>query len=122
MEREKFCGAKPLTFERAKYLRENMTETEKILWNELKLNKIDGFRFKAQHPIDIYIVDFYCHKAKLVVEIDGEIHKFKKNEDKARTEELESFDLKVVRFSNDDIRNNINYVIEKIRKELLNII
>jgi very-short-patch-repair endonuclease len=119
MEREMFYGAKPIIFERAKYLRENMTDTEKILWNELKLNKIDGYRFKAQHPIDIYVVDFYCHKAKLVIEIDGKMHEFQKNEDISRADEIKSFGLKVIRFSNNDIRKNLTNVIEKIRKEVL---
>jgi imidazole glycerol-phosphate synthase subunit HisF len=68
-----FDGASPLIFERAKDLRKNMTEAEKVLWFHLKQNS-GGFKFRRQHPLGIYIADFYCHKAKLVIELDGTIH------------------------------------------------
>ncbi len=67
-------GAFGETFRLAKMLRRNMTETEALLWNELKSNKLDGYKFRRQHPIGRFIVDFYCHKAMLVIELDGEIH------------------------------------------------
>ncbi len=72
-----FFGAKPAIFEKAKWLRENMTASEKILWDELKGHKILKLRFKPQHPIDAFIADFYCRKLKLVIEIDGGVHKEK---------------------------------------------
>ena len=75
-----FYGAKRKIFERAKELRENMTDAEKILWTRLKSNQL-GVRFKSQHPINIFIVDFYCHKYKLVIEVDGDYHKEQKDYD-----------------------------------------
>lgn len=76
-----FYGAKPHIFEKAKELRNNMTEAEKLLWGKLQKNKIMGLRFKAQHPIDIFIADFYCHKLKLVIEVDGGIHNLPENKE-----------------------------------------
>ena len=64
-------GARPAILEKAKMLRLSMTQHEKMLWQELKSNKISRLRFKAQHPIDTFIADFYCHKIKLVIEMDG---------------------------------------------------
>jgi very-short-patch-repair endonuclease len=72
--RSMFYNAKPHIFEKANDLRKNLTEAEKILWFYLKKNKILGFRLKAQHPIERFIADFYCHNLKLVIEIDGGIH------------------------------------------------
>ncbi|MCW3108841.1 MAG: hypothetical protein JWQ09_3347, partial [Segetibacter sp.] len=68
-----FNEAHPLVFERAKELRKNMTEAEKLLWEYLK-GGINGFKFRRQHPIGIYIADFYCHSFKLIIELDGKIH------------------------------------------------
>ena len=75
IEKSMYFGAKPITFEAARILRKNMTFHEKLLWEKLKLKQICGKRFRRQHPIDFFIVDFYCHEARLVVEIDGEIQK-----------------------------------------------
>ena len=69
-----FYGAKPVTFERANLLRKSMTPSEKKLWQFLKNKQLNRLRFRRQHPINIFIADFYCHSAKLVVELDGEIH------------------------------------------------
>ena len=66
--------------QRAKELRRNMTPAEKILWNELRANKL-GVHFRRQQVIQGFIVDFYCHKAALVVEVDGDIHDLQKEED-----------------------------------------
>jgi very-short-patch-repair endonuclease len=69
-----YFRASPETMNNARMLRENMTQTEKLLWERLKGKQILGLRFRRQHPIFIFIADFYCHEARLVVEIDGEIH------------------------------------------------
>ncbi|MFZ0281389.1 MAG: DUF559 domain-containing protein, partial [Bacteroidales bacterium] len=74
IERHMFYGAKKSIFLRAIELRNNMTQAEKILWEELKKKEIFKARWKRQHPIDIFVVDFYCHKYKLAIEVDGEIH------------------------------------------------
>ena len=112
-----FYGASSSTFKKAEELRLNMTKAELFLWQHLKKNQLLGLRFKAQHPISQFIVDFYCHKAKLVVEIDGEIHNSPESleYDKNRTYELEKFGLKVIRFTNFQVLNEIYYVLEKIK-------
>ena len=100
----------------AKELRKNMTKQERKLWYEFLRNY--EVRFQRQKPIGNYIVDFYCHKAKLVIELDGSGHytdeQIKK--DLKRTEELEKLNLKIVRFSNIDIDNNFGGVCEKINE------
>ncbi|MEI6349310.1 MAG: endonuclease domain-containing protein [Bacteroidota bacterium] len=116
IERAMFFGASPLIFRRACELRENTTEAEKHLWQYLKSNQILNLRFKQQHPINHFIVDFYCHKIKLVVEVDGEIHlsRFNKEYDESRTFEFEKCGITVIRFTNEEVLNNINYVISVI--------
>ena len=115
-----FYGAVPAIFERANSLRNNLTASEKYLWNELKNNKIKGYRFKSQHPVSRFIVDFYCHKAKLVIEIDGSIHNEQDiiERDEGRTSELEEFGLKVIRFTNEQVIGNIENVISEIKTHL----
>ena len=110
-----FYGAKRGIFEKAKVLRENMTIAEKHLWSRLN-NKQLGVRFRRQHPIDIFIVDFYCHTFKLVVEIDGGYHKEQLEYDEGRTAELERFGITVIRFTNDEVMKEIDRVVEEIQK------
>jgi len=87
-----FFGAKPEIFEKASVLRENMTQAEKILWEKLKDRTLFKQKFRSQHPIDIFIVDFYCHSLRLVIEVDGDYH-LEKNQheyDIGRSGELEN--------------------------------
>jgi very-short-patch-repair endonuclease len=109
-----FYGAKRTIFQNAYDLRKDMTPAEKVLWERLNKSQL-GVRFKAQQPIDIFIADFYCHKYKLVIEVDGEIHLSQKEYDENRTAELERLDLTIVRFTNDEVVNDIEVVIEKIK-------
>ncbi len=104
----------------ARELRNNLTEAENILWQELRNRKLDGFKFRRQHPIDIFIVDFYCHEKKLVVELDGGIHNVQdiKEYDMARSEELKSFGIKVIRFNNEEVYQNLDSVLINIKQEL----
>ena len=115
---EMFYGAKRTIFQNAFALRKNMTVAEEVLWERLSRTQL-GVRFKAQHPIDIFVVDFYCHKHKLVIEVDGKIHLSQKDYDEGRTAELERFDLTVIRFSNREVLNDIDKVIEEIKKHLI---
>ena len=110
MEREMFYGANPDLFAKAKALRENMTHAEKILWSCLKENQL-GVRFKPQLPMDIFIADFYCHKIKLVIEMDGESHAHQIEYDNARSEELKNNGIKIIRFSNAEVQNEIQKVL-----------
>jgi very-short-patch-repair endonuclease len=114
MERKMFYGAQPDLFEKAKKLRKKMTLPELILWNKLRESQL-GVRFKPQHPIDIFIADFYCHSLKLIIEVDGGIHEIKKEYDEGRTNELKEHGINVIRFSNDDVLNNIDIVLRNIK-------
>ena len=95
-----------------------MTETEKILWNRLKERQINGFKFRKQHPIDRYILDFYCHEKKVAIEIDGDSHKDREEYDTYRDRYLKSIDVKTLRFKAIDIIENIDFVLSKIKKNL----
>lgn len=99
---------------RRQELRKNCTETEKILWSQLKQRKI-GAKFIRQYSIGNWVVDFYCPEYKLVIELDGGIHKGLLKADKYRNELLEGMGLRVLRFKNEEVLNNINEVLEKIR-------
>ena len=112
-----FYKASPLIFEMARELRSQQTHAETILWEYLK-TKPSGYKFRRQHPIGIYIVDFYCHKLKLVIEADGSIHNVKevKEHDKERQIALEENNIKVIRFTNADILNEMKTVIDRIQK------
>ena|SRR5680860_552242 len=96
-------------------LRNNMTKSEIILWSKLKGNQL-GYKFRRQHGIGKYIVDFYCPELKLIVEIDGDVHGFEENiiKDNARQEFLESLSLKVLRYTNNDVKKNISGVLEDL--------
>ncbi len=101
-----------------------MTNEEKALWNKLRENKLAGLRFKPQHPIHIFIADFYCHKAKLVIEIDGSSHEnlVQKQYDAERTSQLKSFGIKVLRFKNSEVKNHLDHVLSHIEKIALELI
>lgn len=72
-KRGMFNEAHPLVFDLAKQLRKNMTHAEMIMWGYLK-EHFEGLRFRRQHPVSMYIADFYCHKLRLIIEIDGSVH------------------------------------------------
>ena len=110
-----FYGAKRGIFQNAYALRNNMTLAEAKLWARLNKNQL-GVRFKAQHPIDIFVVDFFCFKYRLIVEVDGEIHLTQKEFDEGRTADLEHFDLRIIRFTNDEVLNDIDRVVDEIKK------
>ncbi len=114
-----FYGASSLIMDRAKQLRRRMTEPEKIVWEIVRENSILGLKFRRQHPINNYIADFYCHKVKLVVEIDGETHNQEsaKLYDEHRTNVMNSFGIEVIRFNNKVILSNISFVRKTIEKK-----
>lgn len=101
--------------ERARELRRNMTPAEKILWEELRANKL-GVHFRRQQVIQGFIVDFYCHKAGLVIEVDGDIHDLQKEEDERREKVLSALGLKIVRFRNDEVGRDLSAVVGRIRE------
>ena len=99
----------------ARKLRRNMTFSEVLLWNQLKQGKIQGYDFHRQKPIDNYIVDFFCPKLNLIIEIDGESHQFKGEEDVVRQKKLESLGFHFLRFKDKDIKQKMNDILEIIR-------
>ena len=102
------------TVKRAKELRRNMTEAEKLLWSRIRRDQIDGLPFRKQVPIRPYIADFACLPIKLVIEVDGGQHDARKAQDDARTAWLESQDHRVLRFWNNDVLGNIDGVLQVI--------
>ena len=103
--------------QRAKELRRDMTPTEKILWQELRANKL-GVHFRRQQVIEGFIVDFYCHKAGLVVEVDGDIHDLQREEDARREKALSELGLIVIRFRNDEVARDLSGVVERIKQSI----
>ena len=106
--------------EYAKSNREEMTESEKVLWNALRDN-IQGYRFRRQHAIGQYIADFVCLPARLVIEVDGGYHQSPEQQemDNIRTNYLKEKGFHVVRFSNEEVSTNIKGVIQIIKDELI---
>jgi very-short-patch-repair endonuclease len=104
--------------ERARKMRKNMTVAEQKIWYQYLRN----FQYKVlrQRPIDNYIVDFYCPQLKLVIEVDGDSHFRKETQeyDQKRTDILESYGLKVIRFTNEEIINNLEGVCQTIEVEI----
>ena len=100
--------------ELARDQRIKLTLSEQILWSGLRDKQLHGYRFRCQHPIYRYILDFYCHKAMLAVEIDGDIHKYRKDYDKYRDDFIASVGITTIRFSTKEVLNNIDSVIEQI--------
>ncbi len=114
-----------LHFNRAEYknlrkkLRLGATKAEKVLWQELKDKKL-GYKFRRQFQIDCFIVDFYCHKLRLVIELDGPIHELQKEYDEERTKEIEKRGLVVIRYLNDYILFERETLISELRTVLRN--
>lgn len=106
-------GATGNKFAFAQELRRNLTETEKILWEDLSKKKLGGFRFRKQHPFNRFILDFYCIKMRLSVEIDGEIHNKKENKeyDAVRTKILKDNGISELRFTNAQILHEKDVVL-----------
>ena len=113
MKREMFYKADPLIFENARELRNKLTPAEQIFWLRLK-EQFPDYKFRRQHPISNYIADFYCHKIKLVIEIDGPIHDSEeaKLADEKRQKKLENLNLTVIRFTNEQVKNEVESAIE----------
>ncbi len=98
----------------AKQLRKSLTPAEKHLWQELKGTKLAGLKFRRQHPVGNFILDFYCPTHKLVIEVDGEIHETQVDYDAARTAQLESYGYTVLRFQNEMVIYQTELVLAEI--------
>ena len=113
-------GAPSDSFSKAQFLRRNETKAEKLLWEKLRNNQLEGLKFRRQHPVNIYIADFYCHKFKLIIELDGDYHnqEEQKQKDEVRTEVLRLNDLKIIRFKNEEVEQDINQVLTTIKNKI----
>lgn len=105
---------------RARYLRRNATDAEKTLWRELRNRKFGSYKFRRQHPVDRYVIDFYCAKARLAIELDGGGHNYRGREihDRARTKLLASQGISVLRFWNHQVHKELDSVLEAIWQKL----
>jgi len=104
--------------QRAKELRQKMTPEEALLWHALRTNKLAGWHFRRQQVIDGFIVDFYCHAASLIVEVDGGIHKAQKEQDAERDAHLISRGFRILRVTNDEVNKDIEGVLQRILENL----
>jgi very-short-patch-repair endonuclease len=111
-------GAPSDATELARDLRRRSTDAEQVLWEALRGRKLEGHKFRRQHPLGPYVVDFWCPEHALVVELDGPIHDQLAGHDPERTAEIESHGYQVVRFRNDDVLNNLDSVLQRIRSVL----
>ena len=113
-------GAKSSTQENAKQLRSTQTEAEQMLWSFLRNKQLKTKKFRRQHAIADYVVDFYCHECKIAIELDGNYHKNKeqKEYDEARSGLLNEYGITVLRFWNDEVMKDVEKVLERIASRL----
>ena len=116
-ERPFHINATPIVFEYANALKKEMTEGEKKLWERLRNRRLNDLKFRRQHPVGKFILDFYCHELKLAIEVDGNIHNLEdvKEKDAGRTYMLTEWEIIVMRFTNMEVQNDIEFVLETIK-------
>jgi very-short-patch-repair endonuclease len=95
-------------------LRSTMTPAERHLWSRLRANRFEGRQFRRQQVINGYIADFYCHSAALIIELDGSVHENQREYDEERQQALELYDFRVIRFTNDQVMNDLPTVLATI--------
>lgn len=106
--------------ERRKELRNHQTPAEKFLWGYISKNKIKRLRFLRQYGVGPYVIDFYCPKIRLGIELDGNVHKEEENKlyDRDREKFLENLDIETIRFWNNDVLNNTEKVLDKLLNKI----
>ncbi len=109
-------GTTPEIEAAARRLRQNMTPAELKLWDALKNRQLDGLKFRREHPVGPFILDFWCPARKLVIELDGEVHEKQKDYDEARTRQLEDYGYRVMRFRNEEVLTDLPAVLDRIRE------
>lgn len=108
-------GTTPEIEQAARKLGNNLTPAEAYLWSALRNKQLEGLRFRCQHPVGNFILDFYYPSCKLVVEVDGEIHAHQNEYDDARTAKLAEYGCKLLRFRNEQVMNDLPKVLAEIR-------
>ena len=123
-EKSKICGRYRLFKDNEKKLiyefRDNPTPAEKALWDVLRNKNVLGLKFRRQHKIGQFIVDFYCHNAGLIIEVDGGIHEKRKTEDQVRSRFFRTLGLRVIRFSNEEILKSSEEIKQRIESYISN--
>ncbi|SDD00146.1 endonuclease domain-containing protein [Williamwhitmania taraxaci] len=115
-----YFNASDMVIKLARELRLHPTEAEKTLWRAINKGQL-GLKFRRQHPIYNFIADFYCHEARLIVEVDGGYHKsrIQRERDESRSAEVALvYDLKVIRFTNEEVLSNTNAVVSRLKTAL----
>jgi very-short-patch-repair endonuclease len=114
MSSKRIRGTEPEVTAAARRLRQNLTPAEQILWKALERRQLGGLRFRCQHAIGSFIVDFYCPQCRLIIELDGAIHDQQAEYDTSRTEQFNHYGYKVIRFRNYEVMNNLETVLHRI--------
>ncbi|MBD2449065.1 DUF559 domain-containing protein [Nostoc sp. FACHB-152] len=109
----------PSKIQRAKELRRQTTPEEKILWQQLRSNRLNGLHFRRQQIIDGFIADFYCHAARLVIEVDGKIHEQQAEYDAERDKVLLARGLRLLRIKNEEVKQELDRVLMLISQACL---
>jgi len=111
-----YFGATAETLRLAGELRRSMTEAEKALWHTLRRKQLEGYRFRRQHPVKDFILDFFCYEAMLGIEVDGSVHEelTHAERDLERTRMLNELGINIIRFTNQQITTDMNNVIAAI--------
>jgi very-short-patch-repair endonuclease len=102
----------------ARALRKHSTRPEDLLWERLRGSRFHGAKFRRQVPFDRFVIDFYCHAAKLAIELDGKQHEWFAEYDTERTESIERLGVRVIRFTNAEVCDDLDSVLARIRAEL----
>ncbi len=101
---------------RAVALRQESTPTEELLWSRLRNRQLYGLKFRRQHPIGQFIVDFYCAETRLIVEIDGPVHEQQRERDRERASILEEGGRRIIRVTDQEVERDIEAILERIAK------
>jgi very-short-patch-repair endonuclease len=107
-------GTTPEIEKAARLHRREMTPAERKLWESLKGHQLDGLKFRRQHPVGSFVLDFYCPSRKLAVELDGGVHEEQEDHDDARTEKLGEYGYRVIRFRNEEVFDDLDSVLARI--------
>ena len=120
MEDRMHHGASPKLFSYARQNRKAMTKAEKILWESLRDRKLAGHKFRRQHPIGNFIADFFCLECNLIVEVDGGYHNTieQVQYDEGRSGELDDLNITVIRFTNEEVLDDLKTVLYKIESTI----
>ena len=105
--------------EKRQYLRSHAPEAEKLLWNKIRRRQVADTKFRRQYGVDRFVLDFYCPELKLAIEVDGPTHKDQEEYDDIRQQFVESLGIQFLRFTNQNIYQDLEGVVNAIRKEIM---